>query len=185
MGAILAESGVTAVQCDSLSSWAPGRDGVSVVVELADTTDLADIRSFRDEHPHTPLVAVVGSIDVATVARLFRAGASAAVSHDVDADELARVLLLTRDGTTVLPLAVAQSMAQLVPDEHDLPSWIGTEETLWLRAMAGGETVSDVAEWAGYSERAMFRQLRALYQRLGVHNRTEALLWAKQRGLLD
>lgn len=45
-------------------------------------------------------------------------------------------------------------------------------------------TVGDLSAEIGYSERAMFRHLKALYFRLGVRNRTEALLWAKQRGLL-
>jgi hypothetical protein len=39
------------------------------------------------------------------------------------------------------------------------------------------------ARWAvGYSEREMFRLLRQLYDRMGVRNRTEALLKAAQCG---
>jgi DNA-binding CsgD family transcriptional regulator len=41
-----------------------------------------------------------------------------------------------------------------------------------------------VANLAGYSERAMFRLLRGLYARIGVRNRTEALMRAKERGWL-
>ncbi|MEA2589098.1 MAG: hypothetical protein QOH66_2025, partial [Actinomycetota bacterium] len=42
-----------------------------------------------------------------------------------------------------------------------------------------------LAEKVGYSERALYRLLHALYGRLGVSNRTEAILQASRRGLLD
>jgi DNA-binding NarL/FixJ family response regulator len=46
-------------------------------------------------------------------------------------------------------------------------------------------TVHDLADKTGYSERAMFRFLAGLYGKMGVSNRTEAVLLASQRGLLD
>ena len=49
---------------------------------------------------------------------------------------------------------------------------------------AGGSTVAALANQAGYSERAMFRLLHGLYQRLGVRTRTEALIRAHERGWL-
>jgi DNA-binding CsgD family transcriptional regulator len=76
-------------------------------------------------------------------------------------------------------------MAQLVPDESGLASLVGGEEQSWLRSMAGGMTVADLAESVGYSERAMFRLLRDLYRRIGVKNRTEALIWASRNSLLS
>ena len=48
----------------------------------------------------------------------------------------------------------------------------------WLRSLSQGMTVDELADRAGYSERAMYRQLRRLYERLGAANRTEALLQA-------
>jgi DNA-binding CsgD family transcriptional regulator len=41
-----------------------------------------------------------------------------------------------------------------------------------------------LAEQAGYSERAMFRLLKNIYSRLGVRNRTQALMLAKDQGWL-
>ena len=62
--------------------------------------------------------------------------------------------------------------------------WVSTDEADWLRAMAAGATVAEIAVDVGYSERAMFRNLKALYTRIGARNRTEALLWASRHGLL-
>jgi DNA-binding CsgD family transcriptional regulator len=52
----------------------------------------------------------------------------------------------------------------------------------WLRALSQGITVSQLAETMGYSERAMYRLLRDLYQRMDVKTRTEAVLKASQSG---
>jgi DNA-binding CsgD family transcriptional regulator len=55
----------------------------------------------------------------------------------------------------------------------------------WLRQLAAGSTVAQLANQAGYSERAMFRLLQGLYQQLGARNRVEALLRAQQLGWLS
>jgi DNA-binding NarL/FixJ family response regulator len=43
--------------------------------------------------------------------------------------------------------------------------------------------VAHIADEAGYSERAMFRRLREVYERLGVTSRAEAILVAERLGL--
>jgi DNA-binding NarL/FixJ family response regulator len=61
---------------------------------------------------------------------------------------------------------------------------LADHEISWLRELAGGLTVAQLAERSGYSERAMFRLLRRVYVRMQVRNRTEALLRAREQGLL-
>ncbi|SEU14237.1 helix-turn-helix domain-containing protein [Nonomuraea wenchangensis] len=45
-------------------------------------------------------------------------------------------------------------------------------------------TVADLADRAGYSERAMFRLLQALYREIGVATRIQAIVRAQERGWL-
>jgi DNA-binding NarL/FixJ family response regulator len=59
------------------------------------------------------------------------------------------------------------------------------EEVGWLADLAAGETVARIAHETGYSERAMFRRLREVYERLGVTSRTEAIVAAERLGLFD
>ena len=61
---------------------------------------------------------------------------------------------------------------------------LGARRVDRLQTMAKGRTVAQLARAVGYSEREMFRLLRQLYDRMGVRNRTEALLKAAQCGLL-
>jgi DNA-binding CsgD family transcriptional regulator len=53
-----------------------------------------------------------------------------------------------------------------------------------LRQLAAGATVAQLADRAGYSERAMFRLLHALYRQLGARSRIEAILHAQTSGWL-
>jgi DNA-binding NarL/FixJ family response regulator len=55
----------------------------------------------------------------------------------------------------------------------------------WLRWLAGGGTVAALARSMGRGEPEMYRLLDEVYSRLGVRGRTEALLLACQRGLLQ
>jgi DNA-binding NarL/FixJ family response regulator len=104
-----------------------------------------------------------------------------AVARDAALDRIVEVVGAALDRRTVLPTDVARSLARGGQDDEGIEE----EQAGWLRALARGATVEDLAESVGYSERAMYRQLRQLYERLGASNRTEALLQALRRGLID
>ena len=80
-------------------------------------------------------------------------------------------------GFSVLPIAVVQALAAPHPPVGTGPP-PPAHELDWLRELAGGATVAQLAGRSGYSERAMFRLLRDLYRRLEVSSRTEALMLA-------
>ncbi|MEU4742385.1 LuxR C-terminal-related transcriptional regulator, partial [Actinosynnema sp. NPDC023658] len=61
---------------------------------------------------------------------------------------------------------------------------LDADELTWLRRLATGGTVAQVAAHAGYSERAMYRMLNGLYRRMGVGSRLEAIIRARESGWL-
>lgn len=80
-----------------------------------------------------------------------------------------------------------RSAAQAVADHFalGLVDDFGNEEIQWLRALSRGVRVADLAVGSGYSERAMYRELRKLWDRLGVANRPQGLARAARLGLLQ
>jgi DNA-binding NarL/FixJ family response regulator len=116
-------------------------------------------------------------------AEALRSGAVAAVAWEAAPEDIAKVLAAALAGDTLIPSGVAQALAAKLPAIED-PDWITHEELTWLSILADGGTVHDLAEKVGYSERALYRLLHALYGRLGVSNRTEAILQASRRGFL-
>ena len=103
------------------------------------------------------------------------------VSAHCTPEELITTIDNAVNGRTLLPSDVARRMAQKRVEE---PEGLSAEEVGWLRALAGGRTVTELAKEKAYSERHLHRRLKAVYARLGVAGRTEALLRAERAGLL-
>jgi DNA-binding NarL/FixJ family response regulator len=76
----------------------------------------------------------------------------------------------------VLALLAATTPSDVVPSAMD--------RLMWLHHLAAGGTVAELADRLGYSERAMYRMLRALYREMGVRTRLEAVLRARESGLV-
>lgn len=185
MAAILEEGGFDVAVFDSLSEWTPGVGGSAIVAQTDDELIEKTIQLHGINHPHIPLVAVVREPGPALVAHLYRIGAAGVLDENDEVSVFPNALEAVLEGRTMLTLTVARSMAEYVPRHYDTARWISNDEADWLRAMAAGRTVSEIAEDAGFSERAMFRLLRRLYTRIGVANRTEALVWATRNGVLS
>lgn len=81
-----------------------------------------------------------------------------------------------------MPFPVAAALATVAPVPSRNP--LSAEQVAWLRQLASGATVAQLAERAGYSERAMYRLLQALYRELGVRSRNQAIMQAQQKGWL-
>lgn len=84
-------------------------------------------------------------------------------------------------GGYVLPAVVVRELLRRAA-RWDEDVRLTERELAWLRDLAQGLTVAQVAARSGYSERMVFRFFRDLYEGLGVANRTEALLLARERG---
>lgn len=84
-------------------------------------------------------------------------------------------------GGYVLPAVVVRELLRRAA-RWDEDVRLTERELAWLRDLAQGLTVAQVAARSGYSERMIFRFFRDLYEGLGVANRTEALLLARERG---
>lgn len=117
-------------------------------------------------------------------AEALRCGAYGAVPWESPPETILAVVAAALEGLTLLSTAVAQAIAVSGPPLYD-PEWITAEEIEWLKLLAAGATVQQLAEKAGYSERALYRLLHGLYGRMRVANRTEAILQASRWGLLD
>jgi DNA-binding NarL/FixJ family response regulator len=185
MGATLADLGYASVVLAGLGAWKPGRGGRAVVVSVPDDEVLDSLVDFTSNYPHIPVVAVLPELELSSFATVIRAGARGAVDDADSIVVLKEVLSAAIEARVSIPLPVARAMAQRIPPPQEIGATVDESEADWLRALAGGETVAGLAGSIGYSERETYRMLGNLYQRLGVTNRTEAIIWATRHGVLD
>jgi DNA-binding NarL/FixJ family response regulator len=169
---------------NDLLTWSQEEQRRVIFLTLQSASDwllLAETQKARGDHI---VIAVLTDHSTATYVRAILTGATVAVPRDATPDTIRRIFDAAVSGESVLPLhvvrALASAHAAVVTDENDTSQ----QDLEWLRELVGGVTVAQLAERAGYSERSMFRLLRDLYRRMGVKNRTEALIQAKEQGLI-
>lgn len=185
VAAVLEDAGYETEPFAAISDWKPGVGGSAVIAQVDNEAAENALRQHSAAFPHIPLLAVVEDASAATTAHLLRLGATAVLDENEEVETFPDAVRASLQGRSSLPTIVVRAMAQSVPDRRDVTRWLDDNEAAWLRRMSQGQTVSEIADDLGYSERAMFRILRNLYTRLGVKNRTEALIWASRNGLLD
>lgn len=129
------------------------------------------------------VVALLPDADPAGHAHAFGHGVTSATPWDADPKDIVTCLSHAIEGWARLPTSTVTALAAEWPGAHTPRPDVTEEEVGWLADLAAGSTVARIADETGYSERAMFRRLREVYERLGVDTRAEALLVAERLGL--
>jgi DNA-binding NarL/FixJ family response regulator len=151
-----------------------------VVSELEDMRLVVDLTSIRDD---VAVVALVPEVTPQIVREAVIAGVTSVATWDASPEEVDSLLHAALESRSMVPTSVLEKLVKS-SRVSGKPVDISREETEWLQALASGETVSQLAERISYSEREVYRLLRALYERLGVRSRVEALVWAAQHGVV-
>ncbi|GIF02126.1 response regulator transcription factor [Paractinoplanes rishiriensis] len=181
--ACLPEAGFESPTREELLRWARTAERRVVLLSVQVPEDWQLMADLCREPGDVLVVALLSEPTVPAYVRALAAGAAAAVSRDATPAEVREAFEAALDGRVTLPIAVVRAMTSpggsgetTVLDDRPAAT-----EIEWLRHLAGGATVAQLAAHAGYSERMMFRLLRELYTRLGVGGRTEALMRARDR----
>jgi DNA-binding NarL/FixJ family response regulator len=182
--AILGDAGFEPETREELLTWIIQERHPIVLLTLQGADDWALLAQLRTQHSHVLVVAILVDTNMRSYLQAILAGAVAAVPRDALPETMRMSFEAVVAGRSVLPIEVVRALAssRSLPEDHEsVPS---AREIDWLRQLANGTTVAQLADAAGYSERAMFRLLRNLYLRIGARNRTEALMRAKGQGWL-
>ncbi len=185
VAAVLAEADYASAEYADLVEWRPGRGGAAVILHVADGSQLLALSVFHADHPHIPVIAVTPTLGVAEYAAVIKAGGMAALGEDEPVATLIATLEHVAAGRASAPPAIMQALALRVAAGFGEPLQIDEVDAARIRALAAGSTVAQLAAESAFSEREMFRLLNELYTRIGVSNRTEAIVWASRHGLLD
>lgn len=188
VAAVLSEAGHSVDTPDDVLAWVRRPQPTVVLLTLESEPAWEVLRRLHDTSTQQVVIALVEEQDPGLGAKAVQAGARSVLPRTVSAATLRHAVDATIDGLSVLPATVVSALAAGVPAAGDTASGAGRSplpnQLSWLRHLAAGSTVGRLASQVGYSERAMFRQLRDLYQQMGVSNRTEAILRAQESGWL-
>ena len=188
---MLQAAGFASEEAQDLQPWvADGHNLAAALITLSGPQDCETLRRLRTVHPDCALVALLRSSEVTAYLEALRAGASAAVPWEAEPELIVKVLQVALEGYSLLPLPVTRALmsatrATMATRPSQVVTALTSQDVERLQLLAEGATVVDLARQVGYSEREMFRLLHNLYRRMGVDNRSEALVKAAQWGLLQ
>ncbi len=177
---------------------------VTLLVSHQPTTILVDVPvvepdfvyKLREAAPDYGLLFLVEDYELTKVVTLLQAGGTGCISRDESMGDLMRAIHAASRGEIVLPPTVATraltslanttrvlaALSHHQPFRESLVEALSERETEILHLLGQGLTNKDIAQTLMVSVRTVEAHLRNLFDKLGVHSRTEAALWAVKQG---
>lgn len=137
------------------------------------------IRKIRSGHAGARFVVLTTYEGDADIHRALEAGAQGYVIKGMPYQTLVDAVHRVHKGGRFLPPPVARTLASRMPDSD-----LSAREQEVLSLLASGKSNREIASHLGITEATVKSHVSAILVRLGVNDRTEAVVTALQRGLV-
>ncbi|MGN9908615.1 DNA-binding response regulator [Phytohabitans sp. LJ34] len=184
IAAILANHGVEVHTPTDVVAWARDRRRSLVLLSVLSADDWDLLGTLCRSRPRPLVIAVTADDSAGSGARAVRLGARSVLSRQATVRAVERAVAATIEGEAIMPAAVASALSATRQPVTASQVGLSGEQIAWLRSLSAGRTMAALAKEAGYSERAMYRLLRAVYEQLGVRTRLEAIVRMQEAGWL-
>jgi len=174
---VVAEAGDGAQVVELYEQHEP--DVVLMDLRMPRLDGVASIRAIIAAHPKARILALTSYEGDADIYRALDAGACGYLVKDMVGQDVVGAIRSAVAGKRVIPPAVAGRLAEFVP-RVDLTA----REHEVLRLAAKGLRNRDIAHIIGRSEETVKVHLKHLMAKLGVEDRTEAVMLGLQRGII-
>jgi len=159
-------------------------DVVLLDLKLGDMSGVEVCHKMIEASPETAVLVLTAFIDWHLVHACLRAGASGYLVKDAENLRLREQLLTVTRGHTALDPRAADVLANHVRRAGPPPELLTAREMEVLRLIARGLTNREIGEQLYLSENTVKGYVKEILAKLGVRNRVEAVLVAKERSLL-
>ncbi|MGQ9674798.1 MAG: response regulator transcription factor [Chloroflexota bacterium] len=139
------------------------------------------MQAIRRQRPSTRIIAIVSGDPSANVGDLIRAGARGALTvEEAGGEELVQAVEAVPGGAVWLSPKLAGRVL-----DSTLKAQLTARETEVLALVARGLKNAEIAERLTLSKYTVQNHVAAIYDKLGVRDRAEAILYAVQLGLVE
>lgn len=136
-------------------------------------------RRISEEFPAVKVVMLTVSEDDEDIFNAMKAGASGFLPKQVEVDELVAAIRAVHRGQVVVSPLVADKLLRSAPDER---AELTEVEHSLLKLVAEGRDNPDIGREMGMSEATVKRVLKNVVQKLHLHNRVQAAVYAAKKG---
>ncbi|GLK50024.1 DNA-binding response regulator [Brevundimonas intermedia] len=146
-------------------------------LKLSDSEGMAGLAAIRAEHPAVPVAVVSASEDASVVRHALGLGAAGFIPKSASLPQMVEAITAILAGDGWAPETAEGDV------DDDLPARVASLTPSQLRILEGlkaGRLNKQIAFDLGVSEATIKAHLTSVFRKLGVHNRTQAVILAKQ-----
>jgi two-component system response regulator DevR len=164
-------------------------DVILLDVRLPGVSGIDVCRTVTEHYPETAVIILTTFTDESLVAQCIQAGARGFIVKDIERFDLKRsIRAVARGEAAIDPKAAVAVLAQLrrAPQVKQEPSLelLSPQQIVILRLVAQGLSSREIATQLYLSENTVKGYVQEILHRLGVKNRTEAVMVAVKQGWL-
>jgi len=159
-------------------------DVVLLDLKLPDMGGIELCQRIVQTYPQTAVLILTAFIDRNLVNACLQAGAQGYLVKDAENLHLREHLLSVVEGHAALDPRAADVLTEYVRQNTQPPELLSLREAGVLRLIAQGLTNKEIGGQLHLSENTVKGYVKDILAKLGVHNRIEAVLLAKERGLI-
>ena len=164
-------------------------DVILLDIRLPGTSGIDVCRTVTERYPETAVIILTTFTDESLVAQCIQAGARGFIVKDIERFDLKRSIRAVARGEAAIDSKAAVAvLAQLRRASHvsnePTPEPLSSQQIVILRLVAQGLSGREIATQLYLSENTVKGYVQEILHRLGVKNRTEAVMVAVKQGWL-
>jgi len=163
-------------------------DVAMIDLKLPKMSGIDVAREIIARWPKTKVVIVTGVDADNQVGDALAAGVSGYLLKESEPDAVSAALMAAVNDLFSITFAVARRTFGAMASQsvrRDSFDGVSARELEILKLMASGLANKQVARQLGLSEKTVRNHIANIYEKLGIHDRSQALLYAVRKGLID
>lgn len=157
-------------------------------LHMPGSQDLFGLVTVRERHPTVPLIVISAREDAETISRCVGHGSSAFIPKSSSPATIKEAIEKVADGEKWVPPVVRQNLRRIDSEERDLATKVASltpQQYKVLCFLREGWLNKQIAYEIGVTEATVKAHITAIFRKLGVSNRTQAVITLSRLSLDD
>ena len=160
-------------------------DVVLLDIRMPDMSGLEVLTAFREREDAPPALMLSMYHEPGLVQQAIALGAAGYLKKSAGRDEMIHAIQIVGSGEAFLQGDLVAPLVRKMMDDSPCGPALSAEECAIMRLVAAGRSNREIAAQLGTTETTVRMALQAIFKRLGVHSRSEAVAIAIRTGSIE